>query len=368
MKSFLRIVLITICALTAGAAKYHDARIEMSNGKILDGKLCLMGRRPVTIIPLGSKYQRKVLLPDIVSITQVTEQRSMNRPWAYKESGKVDKVYFDGSYPFYNFATDLLLTNGQSVRGHIISIPFRFKGKGPSKLFLTRQIKGKVGETFDDVVYPVKIVFTGRKGIALEPIKGTVAGYGKLLAVTALDNRREVVCFANIKGDSFEFTKLLPGTYDIFVLTDQYALSGMSGDGPENTANGEKLPPDALDGLRKVFPLADDFFKKRWLLEADGNTKFAKTLVYKRRADFYHAHKHTPGGFIWHLDVWSWHLAEKEWKIDRRYIMLRHKQRGGEKNRKLLQVPQLGAAKPGAVINIKKETSGNAAKFIRNLD
>jgi hypothetical protein len=249
MKSFLRIALITICALTAGAAKYHDARIEMSNGKILDGKLCLMGRRPVTIIPLGSKYQRKILLPDIVSITQVTEQRSMNRPWAYKESGKVDKVYFDGSYPFYNFATDLLLTNGQSVRGHIISIPFRFKGKGPSKLFLTRQIKGKVGETFDDVVYPVKIVFTGRKGIALEPIKGTVAGYGKLLAVTALDNRREVVCFANIKGDSFEFTKLLPGTYDIFVLTDQYALSGMSGDGPENTANGEKLPPDALDGL-----------------------------------------------------------------------------------------------------------------------
>jgi hypothetical protein len=74
------------------------------------------------------------------------------------------------------------------------------------------------------------------------------------------------------------------------------------------------------------------------------------------------------GGFLWHLDIWSWHLAGSEWKIDRRYIMLRHKQHGGEMNRKFLMFKQLEAVKPGTAITINAEKDGNAGKFIRNLD
>lgn len=356
-----------LLAATASAEEWHKADIEMSDGKMLSGELAILGSRPLTMIPAGSSYERKILLDDIISISQIIEKQEMNKPWKYKEDGKVDKIYFEGTYPFMNFGTEVLLTSGQIARGHIISLPFRFKGEGPKKIFLNKQEKGEVGQTMSDLIYPVKITFTERHGIPTVPLSGTVEGYGKLLKVSALDNQRETVCFATIKNNSFEFRNLLPGTYDVFILTDSYVLAGMSGDGPENL-KGSPLPENAMTELKKVFPLADDFFNDRWILDLAGNTSFAKTMAYFRRADVYNAKKHLNGGFLWHLDIWSWHLAGSEWKIDRRYIMLRHKQQGGEMNRKLIMFKQLEAVKPGTEINLNAEQDGNAGKFIRNLN
>ena len=367
MTRIIKIVLLMMLSATASAGEWHKADIEMSDGKTLSGELAILGSRPLTMIPAGSSYERKILLEDIIAVSQIIEKQEMNRPWKYKEDGKVDKIYFDGTYPFINLGTEVLLTNGQQVRGHIISLPFRFKGEGPKKIFLNKQEKGEVGQTMSDIVYPVKITFTERRGIPASPVSGTVEGYGKLLKVSALDNQRETVCFANLKDNSFEFKNLLPGTYDIFILTDSNVLAGMSGDGPENL-KGAPLPENAMTELKKAFPLADDFFNDRWILDLAGSTSFAKTLAYFRRADVYDAKKHLNGGFLWHLDIWSWHLAGSEWKIDRRYIMLRYKQQGGEINRKLIMFKQLEAVKPGTVITINAEQNGNAGKFIRNLD
>ncbi len=367
MVKIFKTMLFMLLAANASAGEWHQADIEMSDGKTLNGELAILGSRPLTMIPDGSSYERKILLEDIISISQIIEKQEMNRPWKYKEDGKVDKIYFDGTYPFMNFGTEVLLTNGHTVRGHIISLPFRFKGEGQKKIFLNKQEKGEIGQTMSDIVYPVKITFTERREIPTSPVSGNVKGYGRLLKVSALDNQRETVCFASVKDNSFEFKNLLPGTYDVFILTDSHVLAGMSGDGPENL-KGSPLPENAMPELKKVFPLADDFFKDRWILGLAGSTSFTKTLAYFRRADVYDAKKHLNGGFLWHLDIWSWHLAGGEWKIDRRYIMLRQKQQGGENNRKLIMFKQLGAVKPGTVITINAEQDGNAGKFIRNLD
>ncbi len=367
MPKILTIMFAMLLATTATASEWHAADIEMSDGKMLNGELALLGSRPLTMIPTDSSYERKILLEDIISISQVIEKQEMNKPWKYQEDGKVDKIYFEGTYPFMNFTTEVLLTNGQCVRGHIISLPFRFKGKGPKKIFLNKQEKGEVGQTMSDIVYPVKITFTASLGIPTSPVSGTVTGYGKLQKVSALDNQRETVCFARVKGNSFEFQNLLPGTYDVFILTDSHVLAGMSGDGPENL-QGSPLPENTATELKKVFKLADDFFNDRWIIDLAGNTSFTKTMGYFRRADVYAAKKHLNGGFLWHLDIWSWHLAGNEWKIDRRYIMLRHKQQGNENNRKLVMLKPLAAVKPGTIITINSELDGNAGKFIRNLD
>jgi hypothetical protein len=367
MTKILKIMLSMMLAATASAGEWHNADIEMSDGKMFSGELAISGSRPFTMIPAGSFYERKILLEDIISVSQIIEKQEMNKPWKYKEDGKVEKIYFDGAYPFLNLCAEALLTNGQVVRGHIISLPFRFRGKGPKKIFLNKQEKGEVGQTMSDIIYPVKITFTERHGIPTSPVSGTVENYGRLLKASALDNQRETVCFANLKGNSFEFRNLLPGTYDVFILTDSHVLAGMSGDGPENF-KGPPLPENAMAELKKAFPLADDFFNDRWMLDLAGNASFAKTMAYFRRADVYDAKKHLNGGFLWHLDIWSWHLAGSEWKIDRRYIMLRHKQQGGEMNRKLIMFKQLEAVKPGTAINLNAEQNGNAGKFIRNLD
>jgi hypothetical protein len=365
MKLFITFIFSLFVILPASAAKWQAAEVELSNGKIISGKLARMGVRPLTITPPGAKHQQKILLNDIISITQVIKEQKMNRPWIYKEAGKIEKMYLEGTYPFINLTTEVVMTNGKVVRGDIVSVAFKFTGKGLRKIFLTRQIKGKVGEKMSDMIFPVRIKFANRKTL-VKPITIELKNAGKIESATALDNEREVVRFGKINGSKIVFDDLLTADYDIYILTDTNVLGGLSDSAPSKQ-KGEALPSDALTELKKVFPLANDFFNDRWILALNGNTKFCKTLVYKRRAKYYHAHKHTPGGWMWHLDVWSWHLAGK-WKIDRRYIMIRHKQKGGEKVRSLFLVKALEAVKPGAELNIDfKKDEKDGIKFITKL-
>lgn len=335
------------------AANSSDALITFSDGTTASGRLTVMGSRPLTINLQKDKRSRdrKIELSDIVLLTQKLEKASMERPWMFKESGKTDKVYFEGEYPLLHFETEILLVSGEVVRGHIISIPFRFKGSGPSKLFLNRQIKGKNGQKIADLKYISKIAFPRKADSSAKGISGSVSGFGTLQEAAAVDRRRHVVMNAEIKGNRFVFPNLLPGEYDLFLLTENAVLAGFSGT--------DQFP----DLLKTNFRLADDFFPQRHLLLLDGT----RTLVYKRRSEFYAAKKHVDGGFLWHLEIWNWHTAGNEWKLDSRDMPLRRMQKGGEKNRSLSCMKKLNSVIPGASseLVISKETEH---ELIRILD
>ncbi len=92
-------------------------------------------------------------------------------------------------------------------------------------------------------------------------------------------------------------------------------------------------------------------------------------MIYKRRADYHDAERWTPGGFLWHLEIWSWHIADTEWKVDRRFILIRHKQKGGEQNRILMTGNMLEAVTPGSELHIQSNGDNDATwRVIRNLD
>ena len=82
------------------AANSSDALITFSDGTTASGRLTVMGSRPLTINLQKDKRSRdrKIELSDIVLLTQKLEKASMERPWMFKESGKTDKVYFEGEY------------------------------------------------------------------------------------------------------------------------------------------------------------------------------------------------------------------------------------------------------------------------------
>ncbi|MDD3119627.1 MAG: hypothetical protein PHQ27_10645 [Victivallales bacterium] len=366
-------LLLIMTVLAGGRLEADRAHIVMSDGVSYEGDLTIMGSRPLIIVPEAAARerfvrQRRFALADLAAIVQRPEQQEMHRPWRYREAGKTDKDYGTGRYPWVNFFTELHLVNGDICRGHIISLPLRFTGDGPGKIFLLRQIKGRVGEDWSAVRYPVRIDFLRAAVQPEPPLTGTLSGCGQLLQVTALDNRRETVISASVKDDSFCFEHLLPGTYDLFILTDRMVLYGLSDEVPPAFA-GTPLVKDAKAGIDKMFPSADDFFTTRRAFQVQGNTAFAKLLVYGRRDDFYHREQLTPhGGYIWHLEVWSWHLAGREWKIDRRYLLLRRLQAGTETVRQLRQYPVLSGVKPGATINLTREDADHGGKFIGNLE
>ena len=341
----------------------EPAEVRFSDGSSAVGELSIMGARPLILRLPDSKIQRKFTLPDLAGITQLVETETMNRPWLYTEAGKAGKTYLEGEYPFVNFATEVELISGEKLRGHVISAVLLLRGEDGKrrKVFLNRQIRGKVGETLESLVYPVSVRFPQAVKAEAKPVSGRVAGYGRLEAATLLDVERGVVIHAKCDGENFTFPPLLPGCYEMYVRTDRAVLYGL---------NGTPVAPDELAGMRKVFPLADDFFRERWLLEANGGARHARALVYKRRGDYYAAGQHTPdGGYVWHLDIWNFHCDGETWKLDTRQIPVRYKQPGRDSVRKLFKIQRLGSVKPGDRVEINAAREGNdGAVFIRNLD
>ena len=343
--------------------------VTLSDGTALSGDLSMIGSRPLTMVPFGQDRQRMFRFSDIITINHEVEASSMERPWTFKEAGKADKVYLDGHYPLLNFKTRISLINGTVVTGHLISAVMTLKDdEAQQKIFLQRQIKGSLEQKLADVVFVNSIRMTGNALAGGGIIKGHVEGFGSVCSVTALDNEREQILTAKVtKDNQFDFGTVLPGTYDLCVLTDTHALTGHSDATPSNMT-GDTLQDSDLAAINQKFPLADDFFNDRWILRLQGNRSFAKALIYKRRADYYEAEKWTPGGFLWHLEVWSWHFADPDWKVDRRYILIRHKQKGGEYDRKLMHGKMLDAVTPGSTLQIHAGAGKDEEwQFIRDL-
>lgn len=347
-----------------------EAIVTMSDGSVVSGAISIIGSNPLTISPEKDNRQKHYYFKDIISIEHKTESAELKKPWVYKESGSIEKVYYDEKeYPFMNFITKITLVDGTIVSGHIVSAAFNVRDNtGKYKIFLQRQIKGEKGEKIEDVVYPVMLQFPGNTSKDASSLKGYVEGFGKLQKVSAMDIERETVLNARISaGGTFDFGNLLPGVYDIYILTDSCVFAGFSGAVPSNM-KARPVQEGDLEAVRKALPLTDDFFKDKWVLKLDGSRDYAKTLVYKRRAEFYDSASIVPGGYIWHLEVMCWHLPENEWQLDRRHVLIRCKQKGNEKVRKLYVVPALSAVKAGAELKINPETVGENREFIRNLD
>ncbi len=345
------------------------AVVTFSDGSTFSGDLGVVGARPLTLVPFGEDRQRTFLLRDIRSVEHTPENTSLERPWVFKESGKAEKVYLDGHYPLLNFQTRVTLVSGLCVSGHVVSAVLRLNdGQGQRKLFLQRQIKGALGESPADILHVSQIRMSGAMPGG-GPLRGRVDGFGRLQSVTALDNERGQIIYARVAADStFDFGAVLPGTYDLCLLTDSHVLLGLSDDGPRERP-GAPLEPGDLDAINRLFPLADEFFKDRWIVGLRGSRSFAKALVYLRRSEYYEAERWTPGGFLWHVEVWSWHLADPDWKLDRHHLLLRHKQKGGERNRKLMTGTALGAVPPGSDLHITSDSANHADwTFIRDLD
>lgn len=345
-KALLRLFAAALALLSAlacpAAPAWLPAKVTYSDGTAQSCEIQAMngGALVLKTSSVGRSLQRKVVLEDILEIRQEVEEAQQNQPWMYAESGKNERIALsEETYPFLNFGTTVLLASGEVVRGHLISAAFRCReplGKS-GKLFLTRQLKGTPGQTADDLRYPVLIRLTGNAPQAAKPIAGRLpeAVFGRLERVVAIDLKRCLLVEAALDGDAFAFPPLLDGKYEIYAQTTRFLLAGF----PDTT---QEIPGP----LEKNFRLADDFFSDRKILRRDGT----RTLVWKQRSHFYHDEEHLHGGILRHLEVWQWHLADDEWKLDSRLMPFRLKQQGDEADRALCLMPAFCAVQPGAVL------------------
>ena len=219
----------------------------------------------------------------------------------------------------------------------------------------------KSGLTFSNQTIEIPVTFTPADGnyaqADLTVKVKLVEKYSPAFTLDAVRNGNSLVCTAMLKKDQ-SITDALNGEINFYL--DTAGTGKLLGTG---TVSGSAESADITLNLNELDPGVHTVYAVY-----SGNTAFAKTLVYGRRTSYYDAHKITPGGYLWHLEIWSWHRAESEWKIDRRYIMLRRKQQAGEAVRKLYQFDRLAGVKPGAVLEFKAEDVEHGGKFIRTLN
>ena len=357
-------ILLLACAFVCGSAFAADSRwipaqITFSDGSTAGYDLQPMGGDGLAInsSPDRRSRVRKVDYEDILEIRQEIEESQQNAPWMYAESGRNVRIALsDESYPLLNFSTTLLLASGEVVRGHVISASFRTRGAEESgKLFLKRQIKGALGQQASELLFPVRIRFTAHAPYDAKPIAGCLPPkeFGTLKSLVAIDIGRRIVIDAKISAATgeFSFPPMLKGTYELYALTNRFILAGFPG-GEEGTATA---PPE----LQDAFSQADDFFSDRLILRQAGE----RTLVWKQRRHFHDDERYLSGGVLRHLEVWNWHLADKEWKLDSRNMPIRLMQQGGEADRTLVLVPRFCGVSPGADIKLTAADLGTILAY-----
>lgn len=384
LNAFHRVCVLGVAAwLTATAsspaADPVRALVVFSDGEAAEGMMRVIGSRSLTLVPAGERRQRMIRLDDIRRIDHRPEAERMERPWTFRESGKHDKIFFDGEYPLLNFTTTVELVDGRRLTGHLISVALELRPGATGapaagrtrtrKVFLKRQMRGKVGEGMEALVYPRTIRFPDHGPVTAKRLRGTVTGFGRLLQVNVCDLDREQMIRASVGEGTFDAGRLLPGRYDVTVLTERAVLTGFAPGGRPGVASGELLTESDRAAVERLFPLADDFFRERRMVVFAGDSGHARALVYKRRADYHDAQRLTPGGWLWHLEAWVWHRAQDQWKLDRRLILMRHRQQGGEPVRPLVRLAALEAVAPGqAVVVTAKGAADGVGSSLDNLD
>jgi hypothetical protein len=144
----------------AGAAGPRDGRVEFSDGTSADGKISLT---PGGSLKIESGSQIRVLdLDRVQEIRIAPESEEMDRNWRFKEAGQTAKEYFGDPYPVRNLQATVILAGGQSFTGHLYSTVLYVEGaETAQKVPLLSKQKGAEGQSFKDLVYPVRISFGG---------------------------------------------------------------------------------------------------------------------------------------------------------------------------------------------------------------
>jgi hypothetical protein len=298
--------------------------VTLSDGTVLEGRIRTTVGKPLTLFETEMKRRLDLRLSEIHRITMHVVHEEQHRVWRWVEDGSREKVYTGETYPKREYEAEILLKNGKVHRGHIVAVLYVYlEGKAkPKKVILKKKEQhGQVGKKLTDLVYVESVKLEG------PPPKDDAAFTGIRLAVTPADlvlaahalprerDRSEEAAGAQLAG-RMSFLSLLPGTYDLAVVTDEniYLHLAVGKDG------GEPLAGEALEKIRSRVEEIADFFEEREVKAAVREGDKIRALVFKSRKG-----PTSMGGTrtFRRWEIWSMHKGGDRWLVDQRSYLWR---------------------------------------------
>lgn len=136
--------------------------IELSNGKQLPGGVYTTHEKPWIVWCEQTKSWRRIPFIACLSIEAVVEQERMELRWRWKGMGEPERVFTGKKYPFRRLHWRFNLIDGTRVEGSTKGQPVfvELRGKKAGPFVLHERMKGKDGQTLQDLVYVRKIVIS----------------------------------------------------------------------------------------------------------------------------------------------------------------------------------------------------------------
>lgn len=345
------LLIFAACPASFAAEKlaWREAEVALSDGRTVSGQIALVNDQLI----IHNEAQEKkytIRLAEMKQFESLLEKESMEKKWFFKEDGRDEKVYTGEVYPVRYFNARVTFSDGRTLEGHIIGTTALLKvgDDAPERLFLNREMEGKVGQKLDDLVYVRRIAFKGEAAGVLGSIGGTIllpAGE-ELLGVIAIHCEDDVSLSAELAGDgAFKLTGCTQGTYDLVVLTDRTIYAGFSA---EKAAGGARLGAETLKEISDWAKNVRDFFDAHDALYGAGNKERAYVLVRMERARD-RPNTLQPDTMFRRYEVWLMAKPEDEWVIEKRFVLKRGLSAGKDIPRERMEIrPELAGKKISA--------------------
>lgn len=343
------------------ATERRPGLIKMSDGTehkgeiwFTDGKLRVYEGQDV----MDGRYVN-VSQKELVSITFEDRQKTMERPWRFRNAGSDEKEFLPGEYPVINFGAQVKLGSGKTLAGHLMTTPVFIRSQGTenpmdhddNKFVLKYQVKGEVGQTYKDVIYVASITFTDGATQAAENgvIRGSIKGLGKLEQAAAFGIERMAGYLGKVDAaaGTYRIENLPKDVYDVAILTDRGSYVGLSDVSQTVKGAPRPLEPGDEQAIAKELAKFDDFFDQQEVLGVKGHCDAAKVIVHQWRQREQYDEAGLKGKQIHRLDIWCWHKRTKEWIIDKagRAQLFRYFEPKEGLKRRTRLIPQLGGVK-----------------------
>ena len=299
------VFLILIAALLDGSLAHGQdgtgrvGRVELSNGAVLEG---LISTTPGASLRLQVGDDLKdVPLKAVRELRFVPEHESMEQKWRFVEAGRNEKKKWGAPYPVRELQTQMILSGGRVFTGHLYTtVLYVAQSNETAKVVIKAKDKGTEGQTFQDLIYPVRLALAG-EAVALPGDIHLDAGQAKDVEFVTLARGSMVRLAARAENGGL----VLPA------LSTPAVFAAVRNGGAYRAGWPEHSDPALTEKIEKALADVNDFFDSHQLLGAwkDEDDIFSLQMMHRKGRTSLREEKSQP----WRLEIWRW--KEHEGKL-----------------------------------------------------
>ena len=220
----------------------------------------------------------------------------MEQKWRFVEAGRTQKERWGRPYPVRELAATVWFGDGQTVHGHVYTTVLYLEGKEQTtKVVLRAKDRGNEGQTFNDLVYPVRVAFTDKAESPAGSITLTIKDPQATEVAALTSGTLLSVSAARIqKTGRFKLVGLATSNVFLAVRSERGIRVGWPADRDSNL----------VARVGKALGDVDDFFDSRELrgVHRVGDDVYTLLLLSREGRTTLNAARSQP----WRVEIWRW--------------------------------------------------------------